>query len=299
MLITAFYHFEQLDPERRSALEQRLYATARATGLRGLCLLGPEGLNMTCSGDQAATEALEALLADEFGAAASRAQRSESMRQPFRHFKVRRRKEIVTLGRPDLVPNGPRTKHLSPLEWDQAMADPDAIVLDTRNDYEIALGKFKGAVDLDTKEFRDFPDKVRAANLAKDKPVLMYCTGGIRCEKALLELEEQGFENVRQLEGGILNYLKEFPDRAFEGECFVFDYRVAVDQQLRPTTRYGPLSALWPTGVGEGVVRAVRKRRRDLSEMRAHVLEELRAPPCAWKYFLSTTFRRTAQTARA
>ena len=237
MLITAFYHFEDLAPERRRTLETALYAVAKATGLRGLCLLGSEGLNLTCSGDDAAIAALKDLLARDFGAAAERAQDSRAERHPFRHFKVRRRVEIVTLGKPELVPRGPRVKHLSPAEWHRALND-DVTVLDTRNDYEVALGKFDGAIDLNTKEFREFPEKIRAANLPKDKPVLMYCTGGIRCEKAALEMEAQGFTDVRQLEGGILNYLKEYPEQNFAGDCFVFDYRVAVDQHLAPTTRY-------------------------------------------------------------
>lgn len=115
----------------------------------------------------------------------------------------------------------------------------DTVLLDTRNSYETAIGKFRGAVDPGIEAFHEFPGFIQKAGLPKNKTVMMYCTGGIRCEKALLEMEKQGYEHVYQLEGGILAYLEQFPDKNFEGECFVFDHRVAVDQHLRPSTVYG------------------------------------------------------------
>jgi UPF0176 protein len=118
------------------------------------------------------------------------------------------------------------------------MQNPEAVILDTRNDYEVEIGKFRGARDFALKEFSDFPRAVAESGIAKDAPVLMYCTGGIRCEKAILEMNAQGYKNVHQLDGGILNYLEKFPDQGFDGECFVFDYRVAVDQKLQPTQKY-------------------------------------------------------------
>jgi UPF0176 protein len=163
---------------------------------------------------------------------------ASTSRHPFNVFKVKVKDEIVTLGRPDLAPSNAKNSHLSPREWKKAMAEPGTIVVDTRNDYEVDLGRFRGAVDFRLQEFREFPEAVREAGWDKSQKVLMYCTGGIRCEKAILAMQEQGFSEVYQLEGGILNFLREFPHEEFEGECFVFDYRVAVDQDLRATTRY-------------------------------------------------------------
>jgi UPF0176 protein len=118
------------------------------------------------------------------------------------------------------------------------MQDPEVVVLDTRNDYEVDIGKFKNARDFRTKEFQEFPESLKQSDIHPDQKVLIYCTGGIRCEKAILAMEEQGYKNVYQLDGGILNYLKEYPDGAFDGECFVFDYRVAVDSRLEPSQQY-------------------------------------------------------------
>jgi UPF0176 protein len=112
------------------------------------------------------------------------------------------------------------------------------VIVDARNDYEYAIGKFKGAIDPSIKTFSEFPEFVKKGELPKDKKVMMYCTGGIRCEKALLEMEKQGYSDVYQLEGGILAYLQQFPEGNFEGECFVFDKRVAVDQHLQPSQTY-------------------------------------------------------------
>ena len=163
---------------------------------------------------------------------------SESARAPFRRFKVDIRPEIVTLKqevpRPEQSPS-----HLPPKEW-QAVLDSgeDVLVLDTRNWYETAIGKFKSAVDPKLAKFSEFPEYVEKLDTPKEKKILMYCTGGIRCEKAIFEMHKRGFNNVFQLEGGILKYLEEFPNRDFEGECFVFDHRVSLDQALQPSQQY-------------------------------------------------------------
>ena len=236
--ILAFYHFTPLDDAGLERLRTKLEELGPARGLRGLILLGHEGINLTASGEPDAIADLGHVLTEELGLIHPRFKYSEAARHPFQVWRVKIREEIVTLGRPDLYPTATKTHHLSPREWHEALSEPDVVVLDTRNDYEVELGKFEGAIDLKTKEFREFPDALRSAAVPKDKKILIYCTGGIRCEKAIFELNEQGYADVHQLEGGILNYLSEFPEQKFAGECFVFDYRVAVDQNLKPTTRY-------------------------------------------------------------
>jgi UPF0176 protein len=163
---------------------------------------------------------------------------SSSTTPPFKRFKVKTREEIVTLGKPDILPLSSADTHLSPEEWHQALLDEDVIVIDTRNWYETKLGKFKKAIDPELDEFQQWPEYLQKSELPKDKKILIYCTGGIRCEKAIVEMHNQGFENVYQLEGGILNYLQKYPEQSFEGECFVFDHRVAVDQNLQPSQKY-------------------------------------------------------------
>jgi UPF0176 protein len=162
-------------------------------------------------------------------------QDSKAGAQVFKRWSVQMRSEIVNLQLPDAKPA--QDTHLTPEEW-HAMLQEDVMVLDTRNTYETNVGTFKNAVDPKLKNFQEFPEYVRSAGIPKQKKVLMYCTGGIRCEKAIHAMRAQGYEHVYQLEGGILAYLKQFPNAAFEGECFVFDHRVAVDQELKPSARY-------------------------------------------------------------
>ncbi len=236
--ISSFYRFIQFSPESILALESDLTQSAKSTGLLGLILLGSEGINGTVAGSAEAIRELKALLADFAGLADLAFKDSVGPKQPFQVFKIKVKDEIVTLNRTDLVPRSPSYRHLSPAEWDKALKDPDVLVLDTRNDYEVDIGKFKGAQDFRTAEFHEFPEKLKEAGIPQTQKVLIYCTGGIRCEKAILAMEEQGFDNVYQLEGGILNYLQDYPNGDFEGECFVFDYRVAVDANLQPTRKY-------------------------------------------------------------
>jgi UPF0176 protein len=236
--ITTFYRFLALSEGQIDGVKSRLEALAIQENLRGLCLLGKEGVNATVSGPASAIQRLKVEIAAALNAEDVIFKDSIAEKHPFSVFKVKIKDEIVSLGKPDLAPESPINNHLSPSRWHEAVQDPDSIVLDTRNDYEVALGKFKSAVDFKLHEFNEFPEKLKAAGIAKEKRVLLYCTGGIRCEKAILEMQEQGYNNVFQLDGGILNYLKEYPDQEFAGECFVFDYRVAVDQALQPTRNY-------------------------------------------------------------
>jgi UPF0176 protein len=162
---------------------------------------------------------------------------STAPRAVFGKWSVKRKPELITFKQEGVAPAGKRN-HLAPSAWKAMLSRDDVVVLDTRNTYESAIGTFRDAVAPDIRHFSEFPDAVRAAGIPKDKTVLLYCTGGIRCEKAVIAMEQQGYRNVYQLEGGILAYLEQFPDDAFDGECFVFDERVAVDQRLQPSNTY-------------------------------------------------------------
>lgn len=234
--VATFYQFFNIPKDLIETRESQLRDICTKNHTLGLFIMGVEGINSTFSSPPENFEAfqkdLENLFAQKFTYKIS-----EAPKHPFRRINIQIRDEIVTLKRPDLIPLN-RDNHISPTEWNEAMKDPNTVVIDTRNDYEIEIGKFKNAVDFKIEEFSDFPKKLAESGIEKDKKVLIYCTGGIRCEKAILDMQEQGYNKVFQLDGGIINYLKEYPNEKFEGECFVFDWRVAVDQNLNPTTRY-------------------------------------------------------------
>lgn len=234
--ITAAYAFLPLDEAQLKALETELDAFGIEHGMRGLVLLAPEGINSTVCGSPAAIDAWKArlrLLKNDIVFKDSTADKLV-----FRRWSVKLKTEIVTIKKDTIKPQGPH-RHITPAEWNEMMKNDDVVILDARNDYEVAIGKFQGAIDPKLKTFHEFPAYVQKMNIPKDKKVMMYCTGGIRCEKALLAMEEEGYKNVYQLEGGILAYLEQFPHGAFEGECFVFDHRVAVNQELKPSETYG------------------------------------------------------------
>lgn len=233
--ITASYAFVPLERARLDVLRDQLVDFGHQHGMLGLVLLATEGVNATVSGTQEAIAEWKLMLAGTFGEMPFKD--SIVDRPVFKHWSVKIKSEIVALKSEGVVPHGKR-RHLAPREWQAVLESEDVVLLDTRNDYEYAVGKFTGALGGATKSFSEFPEYVRSAALPKDKKILIYCTGGIRCEKALIEMERQGYDNVYQLDGGILAYLEQFPDAAFEGECFVFDHRVAVDGRLRATTAY-------------------------------------------------------------
>ena len=163
---------------------------------------------------------------------------SVAPKQAFLRMKVRLKKEIVTMGRPEISPARATGTYVEPEDWNRLVEDPDVMVIDTRNAYETAIGSFAGAVDPQTDSFREFPDWAQNLADAEDRPkkLAMFCTGGIRCEKASALMQQMGFDEVYHLKGGILKYLEEVPaeDSRWQGECFVFDGRVAVDHALRP-----------------------------------------------------------------
>ncbi len=236
--VSSFYKFTPISSERTTVLKHELETLAKKYEIQGLMILATEGVNSTVSGikENVISFIQEVQNLENIGHLETKNSWSDKI--PFRRFKVALRNEIVTIGDTALLPNGSHF-HLSPEEWEKSIQDPNAVVIDTRNWYETKVGKFKNAVELGINEFQEFPAAIKNLNLKKDAKVLMYCTGGIRCEKAILEMNRQGFENVYQLEGGILKYLEEFPNSQWDGECFVFDHRVAVDQKLEPSKKYG------------------------------------------------------------
>jgi UPF0176 protein len=233
--ITASYAFFPLSEQELQALHEELLQFGKDRGMRGLVLIAREGINSTVCGTPSAIAEWKERLRKLEKNIVFKDSGADAL--VFRRWSVKLKKEIVTIRKDDIHPHGPH-RHLTPEEWKEMIKRDDVVVLDTRNHYEIEIGKFKGAVDPGIRHFREFPEFVQKTSLPKDKKVLMYCTGGIRCEKALLAMEAEGFKDVYQLEGGILAYLEKFPHEDFEGECFVFDKRVAVDQKLQPSSVY-------------------------------------------------------------
>jgi UPF0176 protein len=217
------------------ALRAPLLQTMEDNGIKGTLLLAEEGINGTVSGSQQSVETLLSWLNNDQRLNPMSYKMSYDDEQPFHRTKVKLKKEIVTLGIDGIDPKQSVGTYVKPQDWNALISDPDVVVIDTRNDYEIEIGTFKHAIDPKTKSFRELPDYV-ADNLdpAKHKKVAMFCTGGIRCEKSTAFMKQQGFEEVFHLEGGILKYLEdvEQKDSLWEGDCFVFDNRVAVNHDL-------------------------------------------------------------------
>ncbi len=241
VLVAAFYRFAALDG--LPALRLELGDLAEAQAVRGTILLAAEGVNGTIAGADAGVQALLARLRQVPGLERLEAKFSRSDIQAFHRLKVRLKREIVTMGEPQVQPYLASAvgTHVPPREWDALIADPDTLVIDTRNAYEVEIGSFEGAIDPGTATFREFPQWVEQELrplVAERRPraIAMFCTGGIRCEKATAYLQQQGFAGVHHLEGGILRYLEEIPEplSSWRGECFVFDKRVAVNHQLEP-----------------------------------------------------------------
>lgn len=223
-----------MDGARVARLRDELHAFGDARGMRGLVLLATEGVNGTVCGTPEAMTEWKALIGGLFPNATWN--ESAASELVFPRWLVKIREEIVALDRPDSSPlDG---THLTPAEWNAMMTRGDAVIIDTRNAYETRVGMFEGAIDPNIERFTQFEAYAAACDVPKNKNVMLYCTGGIRCEKAVASMKDAGYKNVFQLKGGILSYLKEFPDAKFRGECFVFDHRVAVDQRLQPSSTY-------------------------------------------------------------
>ena len=237
--VAAFYGFTAM--AELAPLQQDLRALAEAGAVRGTILLAEEGVNGTISGPEPGVQAVLARLRQLPGLAGLEAKFSQAPKQAFHRLKVRIKREIVTMGCPTVKPAEQVGTYVPPQQWDALIRDPDVLVVDTRNAYEVAVGTFEGAIDPGTESFREFPAWVEQelrplVEQRQPKAIAMFCTGGIRCEKSTAYLLQQGFEHVHHLQGGILRYLEEVPEQgsSWQGECFVFDQRVSVNHQLEP-----------------------------------------------------------------
>ncbi len=248
--VAAFYAFAPM--EDLAELRGELLAEAQGGQVFGTVLLADEGVNGTVCGPETAVQDLLSLLQRRPGLEGLTAKLSWAPEQAFHRLKVRLKREIVTMGCPTVNPMaGPAPGHqaegspvgtyVKPEDWDRLITDPGTLVIDTRNTYEVAVGSFEGALDPGTETFRDFPAWVEQhlrPLVAERQPqaLALFCTGGIRCEKATAYLLQQGFEGVHHLQGGILQYLEDVPEAGsrWQGECFVFDQRVSVNHQLQP-----------------------------------------------------------------
>ena len=245
-LVAAFYAFRPLNDTQREALLADLPTLARDGGVVGSVLVAKEGVNGTISGPQAAVEQVLERIQNALDQSNGQVEplevkRSWADKPVFRRFKARRKKEIVTMGVGNVDPRNSSGTYVDPEDWNALVDDPDTLVIDTRNHYETAIGTFDGAIDPGTESFREFPqwaDTMLRPLMEQNgsKRIAMFCTGGIRCEKASSYLQDNGFGEVHHLRGGILKYLETVPEAEsrWRGECFVFDQRVALNHRLEP-----------------------------------------------------------------
>ncbi len=238
--VAALYRFTPIDDIPALRAEIYAFAEQNVPSICGTLLLAPEGINGTIAAHEGEMAKMIAFLHEKLGVCvdgiASELKYSHASAQPFNRFKVRPKKELITLRKPEANPYEQVGTYVEPKDWNDLINDPDVILVDTRNDYETKVGIFEGAIDPDMKIFTEFPDWVeKNLDPAKDKKVAMFCTGGIRCEKASSYMLAHGFENVYHLKGGILKYLETIPadESKWKGDCFVFDQRVAVGHGLK------------------------------------------------------------------
>ena len=246
LLVAAFYAFISLNDRRREALLDALPTLAREGGVLGSVLVAPEGVNGTISGPEAGVDVVlqhlrRYLDLGDHHYARLEVKRSWAHQPVFRRFKARRKKEIVTIGMGSVDPSASVGRYVEPDDWNALVDDPDTLVIDTRNSYETSIGTFAGAIDPGTDSFREFPQWAEQTlrpmlEQQGSKRIAMFCTGGIRCEKASSYLQQEGFGEVHHLRGGILKYLEQVPEEQsrWQGECFVFDQRVALNHRLEP-----------------------------------------------------------------
>lgn len=269
--VAALYQFTRFDDP--AAIRGPLLDLCVAQGVKGTLLLAREGINGTIAGSDAAIDAVLTHVRALPGCAAIDVKFSHAAAMPFHRMKVRLKREIVTMGQPDIDPLAGVGHYVAPSEWNDLIADPDTVLIDTRNDYEVAIGTFRGAIDPQTRSFSEFPDWFRAKRAeieaeGRTPKIAMFCTGGIRCEKSTAFAKAEGVEQVYHLKGGILAYLEQIPqDRSlWDGECFVFDERVAVKHGLE---------------VGEHVLcRACRMPVSPEARQSADYVEGVRCPAC-------------------
>ncbi|PNU06219.1 rhodanese-related sulfurtransferase [Novosphingobium guangzhouense] len=237
LCVAALYCFTRFDSP--ALLKAPLEALCRTHGIRGTLLLAGEGINGTIAGVPDGIDAVLAYIRQIPGCADVDVKFSDAAEMPFHRMKVRLKREIVTMGEPDIDPLASVGTYVDPQDWNALISDPGTIVIDTRNDYEVAVGTFAGAIDPETQTFRDFPgwfraERERLLGAGAQPRVAMFCTGGIRCEKSTAFLKQEGVDEVYHLKGGILKYLETVPqeESLWEGECFVFDQRVTIGHGL-------------------------------------------------------------------
>lgn len=262
VVVAALYRFAKF-PDFES-FRQPLQQLMVEQGVKGTLLLAAEGINGTIAGSRQGIDAVITCLEQDDRFTGIEVKESYVSDNPFYRTKVKLKKEIVTMGIDGIDPNDIVGTYVDPCDWNALISDPDVLLLDTRNDYEVEIGTFENAVNPDTETFREFPDYVsKELDPNRQKKVAMFCTGGIRCEKSTAYLKQQGFEEVFHLKGGILNYLAQVPEEEsmWRGECFVFDNRVAVNHKLekghydqchacrRPITEDDKLHAHYEKGV--------------------------------------------------
>ncbi|MET1753979.1 rhodanese-related sulfurtransferase [Novosphingobium sp. RD2P27] len=226
-----------------ASLRDPLERVCREHGVRGTLLLAPEGINGTIAGSHEGIDMVINHVRALPDCANLDVKLSSASTMPFHRMKVRLKREIVTMGQPDIDPRASVGTYVEPHEWNDLISDPDTIVIDTRNAYEVAVGTFEGSIDPQTATFRDFPDwfrteRERLLGTGRQPKVAMFCTGGIRCEKSTAFLKQEGVEDVYHLKGGILKYLETVPEQTslWRGECFVFDQRVTIGHGLAQGT---------------------------------------------------------------
>ncbi|WP_013320428.1 rhodanese-related sulfurtransferase [Gloeothece verrucosa] len=234
-VVVTFYKFVSLPDYTR--LQAPILAYCQQQAIKGTILLACEGINATLAGTRAGIDAVLSFLRRDSRFEDLEVKESLAESPPFERMKVKLKREIVTLGQPQANPHQQVGIYVSPKDWNELISDPDVMVIDTRNDYEVSIGTFQGAINPQTHSFREFPNYIQnSLDPTQPKKIAMFCTGGIRCEKASSYLITQGFEQVYHLKGGILKYLEEIPpeESLWEGECFVFDERIAIKHQLEP-----------------------------------------------------------------
>ncbi|MEC8614813.1 MAG: rhodanese-related sulfurtransferase [Verrucomicrobiota bacterium] len=261
--IAAFYHFTDLDDYH--AWAERIVEHGLKVGLRGTVIFAPEGVNSTCAGSPEAIDSTIALIKSDARLEGMSVKYSYADFNPFPRFKVKKKPEIVTFRQEGADPRELVGTYLEAEEWNDLISDPNVITIDTRNDYEVEVGQFKGAINPKIKDFSEFAQFVDDYLVSqKDKKIAMYCTGGIRCERSTAYLKKKGFKDVYHLKGGILRYLENMPQdqSLWEGDCFVFDYRVAIDHELKPAKWKISAETGDPERMSEDEIEKIAERRR-------------------------------------
>ncbi len=233
IIIYSFYRFKQITDLKSKKI--KLSKCNEKDSIFGTILISNEGINGTISGERKELDNLIKKIKEILKIRKLSLKISKNNFIPFNRFKIKIKKEIVTIGNSRVKPENHTGKYISPKDWDQTVNNKNFLIIDTRNDYEIKIGSFKNAINPKTKSFREFPSFIQKSKIDKNQQIAMFCTGGIRCEKASSYLLMNGYKNIYQLDGGILNYLefkKNKKNTSWEGECFVFDSRVALDEKL-------------------------------------------------------------------